>query len=104
MCRTRIDFILCTRNIEGFIGKIKYEETSLSDHKPIFMQIDWSTMERGLGVWVLNTEVLKNEDYVLSVKEIIQKEKENELYNEDKRLWWENVKYLVKKFTMKYCS
>ncbi len=35
MCKTRIDFILCTRNIEGFIGSIKHEESSLSDHKLI---------------------------------------------------------------------
>nr|BAC82613.1 pol-like protein [Danio rerio] len=102
-CQTRIDFILCTRNVEGFINKIKYEETSLSDHKPLFMKLDWSNVKRGPGVWVLNTAVLKNEDYVLSVKEIIQKEKGNEIYNEDKRMWWENVKYLVKKFTIKYC-
>ena len=104
MCKTRIDFILCTRNIEGFIGNIKYEESSLSDHKPLFIQVDWSSVKRGPGVWVLNVEVLKNEEYVLSIKEIIEKEKENEMYSEDKRIWWENVKYLVKKFTIKYCK
>lgn len=88
MCKTRIDFVLCTRNIEGFIGSIKYEESSLSDHKPIFIQVDWSSVKRGPGVWVLNTEILKNEGYVLSIKEIIEKEKENYMYNEDKRIWW----------------
>jgi len=53
---TRIDFILCTRNIEGFLEKIRYEETGLSDHKPMFMQIDWETVKRGPGVWVLNRD------------------------------------------------
>ncbi len=68
MCKTRIDFILCTRNIEGFIGSIKYEESSLSDHKPIFMQVDWSFCEkRAGGNGFLNTEILKNEHYVLSI-------------------------------------
>jgi len=61
-------------------------------------------VKRGSGVWVLNVEVLKNEEYVLSIKEIIEKEKENEMYSEDKRIWWENVKYLVKKFIIKYCK
>lgn len=59
MCRTRIDFILCTRNIEGFMEGIRYEETSLSDHKPLFLRVDWSVVKRGPGVWVLNTEILK---------------------------------------------
>jgi exonuclease III len=104
ICKTRIDFILCTRNMESFLEKIRYEETSLSDHKPIFMQIDWDTVKRGPGVWVLNTGILKNEDYVLSVQEIITKEKENGMYREDKRIWWENVKYLIKKFSIKYCG
>ncbi len=26
------------------------------------------------------------------------------MYTEDKRIWWENVKYLVKKFTITYCK
>lgn len=32
--QTRIDMVLCTRNLECFIEKLRYEETSLSDHKP----------------------------------------------------------------------
>ncbi len=35
MCQTRIHFILASRNIVGFIEKLRYEETSLSDHKTI---------------------------------------------------------------------
>ncbi len=35
MCQTRIHFILASRNIGGFIEKLRYEETSLSDHKTI---------------------------------------------------------------------
>ncbi len=84
--------------------KIRYEETSLSDHKPIFMQIDWNVVKRGPGVWVLNTEILKKQDYVLSIQEIITREKENGMYREDKRILWENVKYLIRKYTVKYCG
>lgn len=57
MCKTKIYFMFCTRNVEGFICSIKFEESSLSEHKPIFMQIDWSSVKRGPGVWVLNTEI-----------------------------------------------
>ncbi|MGL4616124.1 MAG: hypothetical protein ACRCVV_19965, partial [Shewanella sp.] len=67
------------------------------------MQIDWSTLKRGPGVWVLNAEVLKSEGYVLDIKTLIEKEKGNAMYMEDKRLWWENVKYLVKIHTIKLC-
>lgn len=66
--------------------------------------MDWNKVQRGPGIWVLNTKMLENEDYVLKVKEIIEKEKKNEMYEEDKRIWWENVKFLIKKFSIKYCS
>jgi len=104
MCQTRIDMILCTRNIEGFIDKLRYEGTSLSDHKAFYVQLNGNTEKRGPGVWVLNTDVLKDEQYVLAIKEMIEKEKENVMYVEDKRIWWENVKFLVKKQTIKYCT
>lgn len=104
MCQTRIDMVLCTRNIEGFIEKLRYEETSLSDHKPFFVQLDWDTGKRGPGVWVLNTNILKDEHYVLTIKKMIEEEKESRMYVEDKRIWWENVKFLVKKITIKYCT
>lgn len=87
MCKTRIDFILCTRNVENFIENIKYEDTSFSDHKFLFFKMDWNKVQRGPGIWVLNTKMLQNEDYVLKVKEIIEKEKHNEMYEEDKRIW-----------------
>lgn len=46
--------------------------------------------------------MLKNKDYVEVVKGIIEREKENEMYKEDKRIWWENVKFLIKKYSIKY--
>lgn len=103
MCQTRIDYILCSRFLEGYIDDVRYEETSLSDHRPLFMKLDWSSIKRGPGVWILNAEILKREGYVLDIKALIEKEKENGMYIEDKRIWWENVKYLVKKHTIKYC-
>jgi len=104
VCRTRIDYVLCTRNMEDFIEDIKYEDTSFSDHKFLFFKIDGNKVQRGPGIWVLNTKMLENEDYILKVKEIIEKERENEIYEENKRIWWENVKFLIKKFSIKYGS
>lgn len=100
MCQTRIDFILASRNIEGFIEKLSYEETSLSDHKPLFMQIDWSMIKRGPGVWGLNVGVLKRDSYVQDIKELIENEKQNGMFVEDKRMGWENVKFLIKNHTV----
>ncbi len=70
-----------------------YKDTSLSDHKMVLLKIDFNKKERGPGVWVLNTELLKSESYKSEIEKLIEKEKEDGMYVEDKRIWWENVKY-----------
>ncbi|MGL5640599.1 MAG: RNA-directed DNA polymerase, partial [Mycoplasmoidaceae bacterium] len=54
-------------------------------------------------VWILNSELLKDENYKLGVYDLIESEKKNGMYLEDKRIWWENVKYEIKKYSIK-CS
>lgn len=44
VCRSRIDFVLCTRIVENFIEKIKYENTSFSGHKFLFFKVDFSNV------------------------------------------------------------
>lgn len=48
MCQTRIDFILSERDMEYFLGDICYKDTSLSDHKMLLWNIDFSKEKKGL--------------------------------------------------------
>lgn len=85
-----------------FIEDVSYKETSLSDHKMVVMRMNFKDEIKGPGVWILNTELLKNESYKQGIDKIIEEERENGMYWEDKRLWWENVKYEIKKYSIKY--
>ncbi len=61
------------------------------------MEIDFSIEKRGPGVWILNTGLLSNENYRMGIEELLEKrKKEDGMYLEDKRLWWQNVKYEIK--------
>uniref|UniRef100_A0A8C2FGH2 exodeoxyribonuclease III n=1 Tax=Cyprinus carpio TaxID=7962 RepID=A0A8C2FGH2_CYPCA len=104
MCQTRIDYFLSTRNLEGFIDGIFYKETTLSDHKMVLMTMDFKRQTKGPGVWILNTEVLKNESFKKEIEIILDGRKKDQMYMEDKRQWWENVKYDIKKYSMNYCN
>lgn len=99
--QSRIDFILCKRKMGNFIQSIYYKETALSDHKFLILKIDFNEIERGNGIWVLNTEILKKEAYRKTIVDIINTEKQNSMYQEDKRIWWDNTKYEIKKHTIK---
>lgn len=69
------------------------------------MQIDWSMIKKGPSVWVLNAEILKRESYVQDVKNLIENKKAECIvqYKKDKRLWWGNVKFLIKTHTVNFC-
>ncbi len=40
----------------------------------------------------------------MKIEEIITNERGNGMYEEDKRVWWDNVKYEIKKYSIKYSS
>ncbi len=56
-----------TRNID----KIYYKMTSLSDHSMLIVHFNEMGLERGKGIWCLNNELLKDENYKLAVEAII---------------------------------
>lgn len=102
MCQTRIDFILSTRDIDCFIEDVFYKETSLSDHKMVLWNVDFNKKDKGPGNWILNTGILREESYKMGIVNLLEKERKDGMYLEDKRIWWENVKYEIKKFSIKY--
>ncbi len=104
MCQTRIDYFLSTRNLECFIDDILYKETTLSDHKMAFIRMDFKREIKGPGVWILNAEILKHESFKKGIDHLLEEEKKNAMYLEDKRQWWENVKFEIKKYSINYCK
>lgn len=104
MCQTRIDYFLSTRNLECFIDGVFYKETTLSDHKMVLMRMDFKREMKGPGVWILNTGVLKEQHFKKEIENILDEGKKDLMYIEDKRQWWENMKYDIKKYTMNYCK
>lgn len=55
--QSRIDFVLCNRQLGSFITKVFYKMFSGSDHDFLNVIIDYCGVERGPGVWVFNTEL-----------------------------------------------
>ncbi len=102
MKQSRIDFMLIKRNMTRNIDKIYYKMTSLSDHSMLIVHFNETGLERGKGIWCLNNELLKDENYKLAVEAIITNERGKGMFEEDKRVWWDNVKYEIKKYSLRY--
>ena len=64
--------------------------------------IDFSETKRGPGVWIFNNTLLEDGDYVLKIQDLIQKEKQCRLYNDEPLNWIDNLKYKIKRITQIY--
>ena len=97
--QSRIDFYLTSKSLSPNIQNVYYNETSFSDHTYVFMNFKFCNVERGPGLWVLNNTLLSNEYYVKRVKEIIEEALQCPLYNKEPLVWWDNLKYRIKRFS-----
>ena len=100
--QSRIDLILSTRGLVERIGTIQYNTNVLSDHKVLKFSIGSTIQRRGGGVWCLNSELLKDENYKKRVRECFRRRMDESMYDEDIGGWWESVKVEIKKISIGY--
>lgn len=100
--QSRIDYVLCTEEMQGNISNVYYKRAGFSDHSFLFLTLDFTSVERGGGVWVLNAKVLKSNAYQESIKWIVEESKMYRMYREEKRVWWDSVKWEIKKCSIEY--
>ena len=100
--QSRIDHMLISRELSVNIQNMYYNDTSLSDHSFMYLKCDFSNVERGPGVWILNNSLLQDEVYVEKVKELIRKETESDFFHKNVTIAWDNLKYKIKKFSQVY--
>ena len=97
--QSRIDYFLICRNISQYVQYVRYKDTSFSDHAFVEMKVIFDNVERGPGVWILNNTLLDNEEYVSKVIKIIEESKQCPLFETETLIWWDNLKYKIKKFS-----
>lgn len=103
--QSRIDYFLITRSMSNLVQTLYYNDTSMSDHAFVILNMNVAhNVERGPGLWVFNNTFLFNEEYVAKVKDIIEDEKSCPLYDSDLLIWWDNLKYKIKRYSQIYGS
>ena len=97
--QSRIDYYLISKDLSSNVQNVFYNETALSDHTFVIMNFNLCNIERGPGIWVLNNSLLSNEEYVKRVRDIISEAVECKLYTTEPLVWWDNLKYKIKKIS-----
>ena len=72
LIQSRIDFILIPKSFSQFVKNIYHKHNSFSDHSFVNLNIDFSEIERGPGMWIFNNTLLEDNDFVNRISKLIQ--------------------------------
>ena len=100
--QSRIDFFLISRNILQFVMNSYISYTTLSDHNFVCLKLDFSRVERGQGIWIFNNELLKDNVFCDNIIGVIIKVSDCPLFDTEPLVWWDNLKYKMKKCAVNY--
>ena len=96
LLQSRIDFIFITKTISPCVKNIYYKHNAFSDHSFVVLNVDFSEVERGPGLWIFNNSLLNDENFVQKIDQLILKEKECPLFESEILVWIDNLKYKIK--------
>ena len=100
--QSRIDYFLISYSLSAYVQSLYYNDTSLSDHSFVVINFNINNVERGPGLWILNNTLLYDEEYVQNVRKIIEEEKLCPLFTREILVWWDNLKFKIKKYSQVY--
>ena len=103
LIQCRLDFFLTSDHIYDSISDLDIIPTIHSDHSAITLSFQTiNSANRGPGFWKLNNSLLKDKAYIEEIRTLINSFKLQNTEITDKRLYWDFLKYEIKKQTIKF--
>lgn len=101
---SRLDFWLISRNLEYQTSSVKIQPGNSSDHSLINLSLEiHETQKRGKGIWKFNNNLLKDKDYVDTIKNQINMIKSS-VHFDNKNTRWDYLKCQIRTDTIIYAS
>ena len=101
----RLDYIFISQNLQEIDKHTEILNAISTDHSPVLCSFqNLNQCQRGVGLWKFNNSLVSNEEYVLRLKELINKVK-GELNRSNQfcdQVKWEVLKYEIRCFTIKF--
>ena len=105
LIQRRLDYFFISNQLQESVVSIGIIPAICTDHSALYLKINDSavTDHRGPSYWKFNNSLLRDSEYVLARREEIIKLKTNrEAELADPRVWWEYMKYSIRKFCQNY--
>ncbi len=101
--QSRLDYWLISSSLVNKLADVDIKPAFRSDHSMISLKLKLSAgTAKGPGLWKFNNLLLKDTEFVETIRTTIEEQKNKLLNLEDKSLKWEIVKYEVRRATMVY--
>ena len=97
----RLDFVLVSESLIQFTQDIEIKGLGFSDHRAVILSCDFTSFERGPSIYKMNTNILKNKQFVDSVKTEINRTK-NMSHILNPVLLWESLKAQIRGLSMQF--
>ena len=98
---SRIDYALVSAGLDQNAKAVYYLPGILSDHRAFYMAIDLQYNERGSGYWKLNTQYLREVEYVRKINEEIASCISSS-HQKSASITWQTLKGRIKKVSKEY--
>ena len=103
--KSRIDFFLVAKNLQKYVKTIGIYPAIAPDHKAIRISLLCPKEDiRGPGFWKFNNTLLKDDNFVTTVRDVYTKTCELKSQINDKRLFWELLKMEIRAATIVFAK
>lgn len=102
--QSRIDHMLVSRSLLVNTQSSYIRCTSFSDHEVLITKFNLNPVEYGPGLWIMNNHYLSEPDYQEQIKQLLIDKSHCHLKRESPLIWWDNLKYFIKKLSVKYAK
>ena len=98
---SRIDFALVSGGLDQKTKMAQYLPGIMTDHRALYICIELTTNERGVGYWKLNNRLLQNKDYVGMMNLEIERTLHASVNKQPNEIW-EILKVRIKKRSQEF--
>ena len=105
LIQRRLDYFFISNQLQESVVSIDIISAICTDHSALYLKINdnAATDHRGPSYWKFNNSLLHDGEFVLAMQQEIIKLKNNrEAELADPRVWWEYMKYSIRKFCQNY--
>ena len=99
-----LDMIFIDQSMVQFVNQVNISHGYRSDHKIVDITLQYNINPRGPGYWKLNTSLLKDNDYVQKINQLLNIELAQESNYSSKRTHWEIIKLTVRSSTLQFAA